>query len=72
MQSLHKDILNHLRKKIIADLDVDNGITSLLKTEFILNDKDVERINAGRSKEERASILLDILPGYLYWLIFVI
>lgn len=74
METSHKNILRHLRKEIIADLDVDNGIISPLKTEFILNDRDVERINNGADKKERASILLDILPGYLiidiYYLIF--
>lgn len=65
MESSHQDILKRLQKQIITDLDVNNGIILPLKTEFVLNDIDVERINAGASYEQRAKILLDILPRYM-------
>lgn len=74
MDSSHKNILKCLRKEIIADIDVNNGIILPLKTEFILNDNDVNRINAGANDEEKAEILLNILPRYIFTslLIFII
>ncbi|XP_025153495.1 apoptotic protease-activating factor 1 isoform X2 [Harpegnathos saltator] len=63
MENTPGNILRHLRRQIIADLDVNNGIISSLKSEFILNDRDIQNINAGADNEQKASILLDILSG---------
>lgn len=66
MDKPHKDILTHLRKNIIDDLDVDNDILQPLRNEYILREEDIRHIYTGGTKEERAAILLDILPRYVY------
>ncbi|KAL0120735.1 hypothetical protein PUN28_008418 [Cardiocondyla obscurior] len=62
MEKSHKDILIRLRKNIIDDLDVDNDIIQPLRNEYILREEDIRYIYTGSTKEERASLLLDILP----------
>ncbi|XP_043802978.1 apoptotic protease-activating factor 1-like isoform X2 [Apis laboriosa] len=63
MDKLHQHILKVLRKSIMADMDVHNGIIKLLQSEYILTDIQIARIEKGVSKEEKAEILLDILPS---------
>ncbi|XP_054000407.1 apoptotic protease-activating factor 1 isoform X1 [Hylaeus anthracinus] len=63
MDRLHQNILKILRNNIVADMDVYNGIISPLKSDYILKDDHIKQIQAGQSKEERAKILLDILPS---------
>ncbi|KAJ8681851.1 hypothetical protein QAD02_017643 [Eretmocerus hayati] len=62
MDEKHKDILKRMRRNIVDDLDVFNGIIPPLTTEYILKEEDVDEIKRGGSREERAEILLDILP----------
>lgn len=62
MEQRHLDILWEMRQQIIDDLDVFNGIIGPLTTEFVLKPEDVTDINRGRSKQEKAKILLDLLP----------
>ncbi|XP_058791268.1 apoptotic protease-activating factor 1-like isoform X2 [Phymastichus coffea] len=62
MDQRHKDILSQMRQNIIDDLDVYNGIIGPLSTEFVLKSEDVENINKGKTKQEKAEILLDLLP----------
>lgn len=62
MERLHRDILRLLRQKIVDDMDVHNGIISPLLAKYILKKEDIEHIEAGISNEDRAEILLDILP----------
>ena len=64
MEKIHCDILRKYRRAIIDDVDVNNGIIKPLTTEYILKDDDVKRILNGNTKEERVSILLDILPRF--------
>lgn len=64
MDKLHQHILKMLRKSIVADLDVHNGIIKPLQSEYILTDQHIVEIEHGTSKEEKAEILLDILPRY--------
>nr|XP_033321533.1 apoptotic protease-activating factor 1 isoform X1 [Megalopta genalis]XP_033321534.1 apoptotic protease-activating factor 1 isoform X1 [Megalopta genalis] len=63
MDKLHEDILKRLRSSIVIDVDVFNDIIKPLKSDYILSEDDVARIKAGNSKEEKAEILLDILPS---------
>lgn len=70
MDKLHKDILIHLRKNIIDDLDVDNDIIQPLRNEYILTEDHIKIIYIGAIREERAAKLLDILPLYVYLCIF--
>ncbi|XP_076176382.1 uncharacterized protein LOC143151283 isoform X2 [Ptiloglossa arizonensis] len=63
MHKSHQNILESLRRNIIADMDVYNGIIQPLKSDYILNDEHIEKIQTGCSKQERAGILLDILPS---------
>ncbi|KZC07642.1 PREDICTED: apoptotic protease-activating factor 1 [Dufourea novaeangliae] len=63
MDYLHQNILKCVRESIVADMDVFNGIIQPLKSEYILTDQDVTKIKAGDSKQEKAEILLDILPN---------
>lgn len=72
MESSHKDILIRLRQNIIDDVDVYNGIIRPLASEYILKEEDVLHIGNGATKEDRAKILLDILPGYLYFETFIV
>lgn len=65
MQKIHLDLLKIYRRAIIYDVDVNNGILKTLKSEFILNEEDFGKILEGRTKEERAKVLLDILPRYV-------
>lgn len=58
----HKIILQNMRSNIIKDLDVYNGVIPPLTTEYVLKSEDVINIKKGKSKQERAQILLDILP----------
>lgn len=62
MEVSHREILIHLRSEIIDDIDVDNDIVQPLRNEYILREDDVKTIYVGATKEERAGILLDILP----------
>lgn len=66
MHKSHQNILESLRRNIIADMDVYNGIIQPLKSDYILNDEHIEKIQTGCSKQERAGILLDILPRYKF------
>jgi len=70
MEKLHKDILIHLRKNIIDDLDVDNDVIQPLRNEYIITEDHIKNIYIGATKEERAAKLLDILPLYAYLYIF--
>ncbi|OAD55428.1 Apoptotic protease-activating factor 1 [Eufriesea mexicana] len=63
MDKLHQHILKMLRKSIVADLDVHNGIIKPLQSEYILTDQHIIEIEHGISKQEKAEILLDILPS---------
>ncbi|XP_003700960.2 uncharacterized protein LOC100880336 isoform X1 [Megachile rotundata] len=63
MIKLHQSILKRLRSNIVADIDVYNGIIQPLKSEYILKPQDIAQIEAGISKQEKAEILLDILPN---------
>ena len=47
------------------DVDIHNGIIQPLIAEYILNEEDAEIIKKGVSKQERAQILLDLLPQYV-------
>lgn len=62
MEKKHQDVLKRMRKNIVEDLDVYNGIITPLATEYILNQEDVLEIKKGKTKPERAQILLDLLP----------
>lgn len=62
MEQKHQDVLKRMRQNIVADLDVNNGIIIPLTTEFILRDEDITEIKKGKTKPERAAILLDLLP----------
>ncbi|XP_076641925.1 apoptosome protein Dark isoform X2 [Halictus rubicundus] len=63
MDRLHKNILKELRSNIVIDVDIFNGIIQPLQSEYILSKEDVANIEAGINKQERAEILLDILPS---------
>lgn len=63
MDKLHRDILGELRDKIVSDLDVYN-IIKKLQDEQVLGNEEVSEIELGESKQQRAQILLDILPRY--------
>ncbi|XP_031834716.2 apoptotic protease-activating factor 1 isoform X2 [Nomia melanderi] len=63
MDKLHQNILQQLRRNIVLDMDVFNGIIQPLKSDYILTEQDVARMEACDSKEKRAEILLDILPS---------
>ena len=65
MDRIHSETLRKFRKAIIDDVDVHNGIIKPLTSEYILKDDDVKTILKGKTKEERASILLDLLPRYV-------
>jgi len=71
MEKLHKDILIHLRKNIIDDLDVDNDVIQPLRNEYIITEDHIKNIYIGATKEERAAKLLDILPLYAYLYIYI-
>ncbi|KAL7297703.1 hypothetical protein TKK_0008740 [Trichogramma kaykai] len=62
MEQKHKEVLRRMRQKIVEDLDVYNGIIQPLMTEYVLKEEDANDIKKGVSKEERANILLDLLP----------
>lgn len=62
MDQKHRDVLVQMRQNIIDDLDVYNGVIMPLTSEYILKEEDVTDIKRGRTKEERAQILLDLLP----------
>ncbi|OXU28229.1 hypothetical protein TSAR_009640 [Trichomalopsis sarcophagae] len=62
MERRHQDVLRRMRQNIVDDLDVNNGIIIPLTTEFILREEDVIKIKKGKTKPERAAILLDLLP----------
>lgn len=64
MDKLHQSILKRLRNSIVADIDVYNGIIQPLKSEYILKTQDIADIDAANSKQQKAEILLDILPKY--------
>lgn len=66
MDNLHRSILKVLRKGIVADMDVHNGILKPLQVEYILRDQHIAQIEAGISKQQKAEILLDILPRYVH------
>lgn len=72
METAHQDILHLLRNSIIADVDIDNDILQPLRLEYILTQENIRCIYTGATKQERAGILLDILPlyVYLYFLLF--
>ncbi|XP_076236256.1 apoptotic protease-activating factor 1 [Calliopsis andreniformis] len=63
MDSLYQNILIFLRKNIVADVDVNNGVIQPLKSEYILSNHDVESIQSCKTKQEKAEKLLDILPS---------
>ena len=65
MENIHYDTLLKYRKAFIDDVDVFNGIISPLMSEYILKKDDFQKISKGKTKEERATILLDILPRYV-------
>jgi hypothetical protein len=65
MDQKHQDVLRQMRQNIVDDLDVYNGIILPLTTEYILREEDVNDIKRGKTKEERAQILLDLLPKYV-------
>lgn len=65
MEKKHQDILKQLRQNFLDDLDVFNGIVLPLTTEYILKEEDVESIKKGKTKRERAKILLDLLPKFV-------
>lgn len=69
MDILHQNILLAMRSNIVADLDIYNGVIQLLKSEYILTDQDIANIEKGASKQEKAEILLDTLPGYKFWIV---
>ncbi|XP_067209405.1 apoptotic protease-activating factor 1 isoform X2 [Linepithema humile] len=62
MEKSHKDILYHLRSNIIDDVDIDNDIIQPLTSEYILTQENIKYIYSGATKQERAGILLNILP----------
>ncbi|XP_043482771.1 apoptotic protease-activating factor 1-like isoform X2 [Leptopilina heterotoma] len=62
MEEIHCDILKKYRKAIVDDVDVNNEIIKPLRKENILTDDDVKRITNGTTLQERASILLELLP----------
>lgn len=64
MDPRHQDVLRQMQQNIVDDLDVFNGIIIPLTTEYILREEDVNYIKKGKTKQERAQILLDILPRY--------
>ncbi|XP_029055973.1 apoptotic protease-activating factor 1 [Osmia bicornis bicornis] len=63
MDKLHQSILKRLRNSIVADIDVYNGIIQPLKSEYILKAQDIADIDVAISKQQKAEILLDILPN---------
>ncbi|CAK9826161.1 Apoptotic protease-activating factor 1 [Anthophora retusa] len=63
MDKLHQKILKILRKNIVDDMDVHNGILKPLQSEFILTEHHITEIETGTTKEQKAGILLDILPS---------
>ncbi|XP_043281955.1 uncharacterized protein Dark isoform X2 [Venturia canescens] len=63
MEKSHRDILRALRSKIIEDLDVHNAILSTLSDEYVLQSEDIKKIESGVTPQQRAQILLDILPS---------
>ncbi|KAG7206909.1 hypothetical protein KM043_000802 [Ampulex compressa] len=63
MRKQHQEILRLLRNNIIDDMDVYNGIIRPLMAEYILREEDVKQISMGATKEDKAQILLDILPS---------
>lgn len=64
MDELHQHILRKLRKDIVHDMDVHNGIIKPLQSEYILTEQQIAQIENGTSKQQQAEILLDILPRY--------
>ncbi|XP_046825757.1 apoptotic protease-activating factor 1 isoform X2 [Vespa crabro] len=62
MEKLHQHILIQLRDKIVDDMDVRNGIVSVLAGNYILEKEDVKYIKSGTSLKNMAERLLDILP----------
>ena len=64
MDELHQHILKKLRKDIVHDMDVHNGIIKPLRSEYILTEQQIAQIENGASKQQQAEILLDILPRY--------
>ena len=64
MDELHQHILKKLRKDIVNDMDVHNGIIKPLQSEYILTEQQIAQIENGVSKQQQAEILLDILPRY--------
>lgn len=62
METLHQDILHCLRNNIIDDVDIDNDIIQPLTSEYILTQENIRHIYTGATKQERAEILLEILP----------
>lgn len=71
MDRFHQDILRRLRKNIVDDLDVNNGIILPLTTEYILREEDVTDIRIGNTRQERVQILLDLLPRFV-WLLLLL
>ncbi|CAL7936563.1 unnamed protein product [Xylocopa violacea] len=63
MDKLHRRILETLRERIVADMDVHNSIIKPLQSQHILTDIHIGKIKSGASKKEKAEILLDILPS---------
>ncbi|KAK9303557.1 hypothetical protein QLX08_004783 [Tetragonisca angustula] len=63
MDELHQHILKKLRKDIVHDMDVHNGIIKPLRSEYILTEQQIAQIENGASKQQQAEILLDILPS---------
>ena len=62
MESIYKDIIQKLQNLIIDDVDINNGIILPLKTEYILKDDDISKIQTAGTREEQTQILLELLP----------
>lgn len=65
MEQKHKKILEELHEKI-TDIDVNNGILELLKDNGILTPQDLSNINRETDRVTKATLLLSILPQYVY------
>ncbi|XP_017794472.1 PREDICTED: LOW QUALITY PROTEIN: apoptotic protease-activating factor 1 [Habropoda laboriosa] len=63
MDKFHQNILKILRKNIVVDIDVHNGIIKPLQSEYILTEQHITEIETGTTKQQKAEILLDILPS---------
>lgn len=65
MDPQHQNILQQLRRSILDDVDVKNGVLNHLQQRLILTDEHVAKILDGETNENKTEILLDIIPRYL-------